>query len=119
MIRVKRVYERFDEADGYRVLVDRLWPRGVKKEEARLERWMRDIAPSDALRREFRHEPEKWAEFKRRYFKELDDNQGPVEEIMQLARSGTVTLVYSAANTDLNNAVALKEYLATKLGEPE
>ena len=111
MIRVKRIYDRVDEADGYRILVDRLWPRGMKKEKASIDLWMKEIAPSDALRRDYRHEPEKWDEFKRLYFKELDEKKVAVEEMVRMAEQGTVTLLYSAANTQLNNAVALKEYL--------
>ncbi len=116
MIRVKRIYDQFDEADGYRILVDRLWPRGMKKEEARIDLWMKEIAPSDTLRRDFRHEPEKWGEFRRLYFKELDEKKGPVQEMLRMAEKGTITLLYSARNTELNNAVALKEYLDERTG---
>ena len=116
MIRVKRIYDPFDEADGYRILVDRLWPRGIKKEAARIDVWMREISPSDALRKEFRHEPDTWDEFRRRYFQELDGKREAVEEMERIARQRTVTLLYSARNTEMNNAIALKEYLDRRMG---
>ena len=108
MIRVKRVYEPIDKDDGIRVLVDRLWPRGVSKDKVDL--WLRDIAPSDELRRWFNHDPAKWEEFKRRYFEELGRNP-KVKVLLQLIKEGNnVTLLY-AAKSPYNNAVALKEYL--------
>lgn len=113
MIKIKRVYDPVDPGDGVRVLVDRLWPRGVSKDKVDL--WLRDVAPSDELRRWFNHDPNKWEEFKRRYFQELDGNP-KVEELLELIRRGRdVTLLY-AAKSPYNNAVALKEYLERRLG---
>jgi uncharacterized protein YeaO (DUF488 family) len=112
VIRVKRVYDEREESDGYRILVDRLWPRGIKKEKAAIDLWMRDIAPSDALRKSFGHDPDRWDEFKRRYFKELDEKGAVVRETRRMAEQGTITLLFSAKNRELNNAVALKEYLS-------
>lgn len=114
-IKVKRAYEPATAEDGTRYLVERLWPRGVKKEALQVEAWLKDVAPSDQLRRWFGHEPEKWAEFRRRYSKELDKNSDAWEPLRDAARSGMVTLVYSARDTEHNNAVALKEYLEAHL----
>ncbi|WP_048057737.1 DUF488 domain-containing protein [Metallosphaera cuprina] len=108
MIKLKRVYEPVDKDDGIRVLVDRLWPRGVSK--SKVDVWLKDVAPSEDLRRWFNHDPSKWEEFKRRYFDELDKNP-KIEILLQLIRKNTnVTLVY-ASKSPYNNAVALKEYL--------
>jgi uncharacterized protein YeaO (DUF488 family) len=110
-IRLKRVYDPPSSADGLRVLVDRLWPRGMKKEEAALDRWDRDIAPSNELRKELGHDHARWDEFRARYFAELDANPEPVEQLAREARKGTVTLLFAARDTEKNNAVALREYL--------
>ena len=110
-VRVKRIYEPAEEADGYRVLVDRLWPRGVSKDGASLDAWMREIAPSAELRRWFGHDVSRWREFKRRYAGELDTRQDLVAEILSLAKQRPVTLLYSARDTDHNQAVALARYL--------
>ena len=108
MIKVKRVYEPIDKDDGIRVLVDRLWPRGISKDK--IDIWLKDIAPSEDLRKWFNHDPSKWEEFKRKYFEELDKNP-KIEILLQLIRKGNhVTLVY-ASKSPYNNAVALKEYL--------
>ena len=108
MLKVKRVYEPIEEDDGTRVLVDRLWPRGVGKEK--VDMWLRDVAPSDELRRWFNHDPAKWEEFKRRYFEELKNNP-KIQELLQLIKKGgNITLLY-ATKSPYNNAVALKEYL--------
>ena len=115
MIRVKRVYEPSDSGDGTRFLVERLWPRGMKKESLHMEAWLKDVAPSDSLRRWFGHDPEKWIEFKDRYFIELDGEPDAMEPIVEAARRGNVTLLYSAHDTEHNNAVALKEYLSKRL----
>ncbi|MFQ5848592.1 MAG: DUF488 domain-containing protein [Candidatus Methylomirabilales bacterium] len=109
MIRIKRVYEPPDPSDGFRVLVDRLWPRGLAKEKARIDKWQKDLAPSDALRRWFGHDPRKWEEFKRRYRQELGRKTEELKELAGHARHGTVTLLYAARDEDHNNAVALKE----------
>lgn len=112
-LRIKRAYEPPSPGDGVRILVDRLWPRGVKKENARIDEWMKDIAPGDALRRWFGHDAEKWAEFKRRYAEELTRPaaQAGIESIRDLAAKKTVTLVYAASDESHNNAVALSEFL--------
>jgi len=110
-IRLKRVYDSPSPSDGVRVLVDRLWPRGMKKEDAALDRWDRDIAPSNELRKEFGHDHSRWDEFKARYFAELDANPEPVKRLGREARKGTLTLLYAARDTEKNNAVALREYL--------
>ena len=110
-IAVKRAYEAPDKADGQRVLVDRIWPRGVRKEDAELTLWLKEIAPSDELRKWFGHEPERWAEFQERYRAELDGNGEAVAELRGLLRDGRVTLLYGAHDEAHNNAVALAEYL--------
>ena len=111
MIQIKRAYEKPEESDGYRVLVDRLWPRGVKKEDARLDEWVREVAPSDELRKELHGDPGRWEEFRKRYFEELDGRAGLVAGLRKRAAEGTLTLVYAARNEERNNAVALKDYL--------
>jgi uncharacterized protein YeaO (DUF488 family) len=93
--------------------VDRLWPRGRKKEDARIDLWLKDIAPSDGLRKWFGHDPERWQEFRRRYRKELGEKADLVRELSKEARKGTVTLLYSAKDTEHNNAVVLKEVIAS------
>ena len=110
-IQLKRVYHAASQGDGYRLLVDRIWPRGLGKEEARIDDWMKEIAPSTTLRKWFGHEPVKWEEFRRRYFAELSDHPELVERLVAIARSGTLTLVYSARDEEHNNAVALREFL--------
>ncbi len=112
---VKRIYEDRSPQDGYRILVDRLWPRGIKKEKANIDLWLKEIAPSDSLRKWFNHEPEKWEEFKRRYFKELEQKQDLVEILAEHAKKGKVTFLFSAKNETCNNAVALKEYFLSHL----
>lgn len=113
MIRIKRIYEPAEPTDGVRFLVDRLWPRGVSKERASINEWMKDLAPGDELRRQFHHQPEKWDEFRQRYFEELaSPGKKPlVDKMLGLARKGTVTLVYAAREPEHNNAVALREFL--------
>jgi uncharacterized protein YeaO (DUF488 family) len=114
MIKIKRVYEPADRNDGFRILVDRLWPRGMGKDKARVDLWLRDIAPSDALRKWFGHDPEKWDEFQRRYLKELKGKQEHVDLIKEKVRLGVVTLLYGTKEEKYNNAAALKEYLETE-----
>jgi uncharacterized protein YeaO (DUF488 family) len=111
MIAVKRVYEPVGERDGTRILVERLWPRGVRKDALLLDAWLKDVAPSTALRRWFGHDPARWQEFCARYAAELDARPEAWAPIVQADRSGTVTLLYSAHDTQHNNAVALKAYL--------
>ncbi len=110
-IKLKRAYEPPEKADGARILVDRLWPRGVSKSSARIDLWLKDIAPSDALRKWFGHDPAKWSEFRKRYTRELARNPETAAQLKQFVSKGTVTLVYGAKDERHNNAVALKEYL--------
>jgi len=110
-IMTKRVYDNASASDGFRILVDRLWPRGLKKEEAGIDVWLKDVAPSDGLRKWYNHDPERWNEFKKRYFEELSSNPAPVKEIACRAAKGKVTLLYGAKDEEHNNAHALKEYL--------
>jgi uncharacterized protein YeaO (DUF488 family) len=115
MIRVKRVYEPVEKSDGARFLVDHLWPRGLKKEAVRVERWVKTVSPSNELRSWFGHEPAKWKEFQRRYFAELNEQPENWETLLEAAHEKDITLVYSARDTEHNNAVALKSYLEKKL----
>jgi uncharacterized protein YeaO (DUF488 family) len=115
MIHVKRAYEAANREDGMRFLVERLWPRGIKKENLVLDDWLKEVAPSTDLRRWFNHDSEKWDEFRRRYFAELVQHPKPLQLLLAAARRGRVTLVYSARDTEHNNAVALKEYLQKRL----
>jgi uncharacterized protein YeaO (DUF488 family) len=114
MLRLKRAYEPVSRADGMRVLVERLWPRGVSKAELHLDGWIKDVAPSTELRRWFSHDPEKWPEFRARYFRELDSRPESWRPLLSAVRRRTVTLVYSSHDEEHNNAVALKDYLQTK-----
>jgi uncharacterized protein YeaO (DUF488 family) len=111
VIKLKRAYEVPESGDGFRVLVDRLWPRGVSKSAARIDLWLKGIGPSTALRKWFGHDPSKWTTFRDRYFQELDENPEAVEQLMEHMQHGTVTLVYGAKDQERNDAVALKEYL--------
>jgi uncharacterized protein YeaO (DUF488 family) len=112
MITVKRAYEPVSRADGIRLLVERLWPRGVAKDALKLDDWLRDVGPSTGLRKWFGHDPTKWDEFRRRYVRELDSRPDAWKPIVSAARrGGTVTLVYSSHDTQHNNAVALRDYL--------
>jgi uncharacterized protein YeaO (DUF488 family) len=113
-VRLKRVYEPASKDDGCRVLVDRIWPRGVRKEEVQIDVWLKEVAPSTALRKWFGHEPARWEEFEKRYFAELNAHPQDVEELVRLAKRGLVTLVYGAKDETHNNAVALKEYLGQR-----
>jgi len=115
MIRVKRAYDPPAPEDGKRFLVDRLWPRGVKKEALKLDGWLKDVAPSDALRRWFGHDPAKWEEFQRRYFAELEAKPESWRPLLEAARAGNVTLLFSARDEAHNNAVALKAFLEVRL----
>lgn len=117
MIQVKRVYEPTTTDDGARFLVDRLWPRGVKRNALHLDGWLNDVAPSDGLRRWFAHDPKKWEEFRRRYSAELDRMPETWRALLDAARAGTVTLLFGARDSQHNNAVALKGYLDVKLKE--
>lgn len=114
MIKLKRIYEEPEEGDGFRILVDRLWPRGLSKERAKVDIWLKDVAPSDALRRWFAHDLRKWGEFRRRYFEELEDKKEQINLILTKARETDVTLLYGAKEQRFNNAAALKEYIERK-----
>ncbi|HQZ82610.1 MAG TPA: DUF488 family protein [Pyrinomonadaceae bacterium] len=108
---MKRAYEEPAATDGKRILIDRLWPRGISKEKARIDLWMKEIAPSTELRKWFGHDPEKWKEFQTRYKRELHENAELVDSIREMALAETVTLVYSAKDEAHNDAVVLLEYL--------
>jgi uncharacterized protein YeaO (DUF488 family) len=108
-VRLKRAYEPAASSDGYRVLVDRLWPRGVSRERARLDEWDRELPPSAELRKWFGHQPERFAEFRRRYLDELSQHRERIAELRRRARQGTLTLVYSARDAEHNDAVVLAE----------
>lgn len=116
-IRIKRIYDPPSQEDGFRVLVDRLWPRGVKKEDAALYAWRKDVAPSDKLRRWFGHDPHRWEEFQRRYEAELEANHEGVQWLLDLARKGRLTLCYGARDPLHNQAVVLREFLLRKAAE--
>lgn len=114
-IRIKRAYLPADPADGSRVLVDRVWPRGVSRDRLDLHTWLPVVAPGTALRKWFGHDPAKWPEFKRRYFDELRAHEEAVDGLVALARRGTLTLVFGARDERYNNAAALREYLDHEL----
>jgi uncharacterized protein YeaO (DUF488 family) len=111
VIQVKRVYEAAEPQDGARFLVERLWPRGMKKESLQMDGWLKEVAPSTALRQWFGHDPARWAEFQRRYTAELDAAPDAWAPLVAAARHGTVTLLYSARDTEHNAALALRDYL--------
>lgn len=111
MLQVKRVYEERSGSDGVRILVDRLWPRGISKEKAGIDLWMKELAPSDELRRWFGHDPSRWEEFKTRYRKELAEKVKLISILRDMDRKGTVTLIYAAKDIHHNNAEVLKEVI--------
>jgi uncharacterized protein YeaO (DUF488 family) len=110
-IKLKRAYDPPESTDGTRILVDRLWPRGVKKENAAIDEWMKDIAPSDDLRKWFGHDPERWEEFCERYAEEVSQHSEQLRQLRELAHKGSITLVYSAHDEAHNNAVALRNLI--------
>jgi uncharacterized protein YeaO (DUF488 family) len=114
MIKLKRAYDAVSATDGKRLLVERLWPRGLSKDKLKLDGWIRDVAPTTELRKWFGHDPAKWRQFRTRYFRELNSRPDSWRSIVSLARRGTVTLVYSSHDEEHNNAVALREYLQLK-----
>ncbi|HXE96119.1 MAG TPA: DUF488 family protein [Dongiaceae bacterium] len=116
MIQIKRVYEPPDSHDGRRFLVERLWPRGMKKENLAMEGWLKDVAPSAALRQWFGHDPAKWEIFRQRYSAELENNPAALAPLLDAARQGTVTLLYSAHDREHNSALLLKSFLDERLG---
>ncbi|HTP00848.1 MAG TPA: DUF488 domain-containing protein [Anaerolineales bacterium] len=110
-IQIKRAYEPPSSSDGTRILVDRLWPRGISKEKLKLDEWMKEVSPSNELRKEFHHDASRWQEFQKRYAVELDRQPDLIAELRKKARRGKVTLVYAAQDEVHNNAAALKKYL--------
>jgi uncharacterized protein YeaO (DUF488 family) len=115
MLKLKRAYEPESRSDGTRLLVERLWPRGLSKATLRIDAWLKDAGPSTELRQWFNHDPDKWPAFRVRYFRELDSRPEAWRPIVTAARRGAVTLVYSSRDTEHNNAVALKDYLRPKI----
>ena len=110
-IKIKRIYEQADSEDGFRILVDRLWPRGLSKTDAKIDLWLKSVAPSNDLRRWYNHDHDKWPEFKKRYFSELASNEGSVKELLAHLKGGRVSFLYSSKEPDYNNAVALRDYI--------
>jgi uncharacterized protein YeaO (DUF488 family) len=110
-VRVKRVYEPAERSDGYKILIDRLWPRGISHERARLDAWERDLAPSAALRTWFGHQPDLFDEFRRRYISELREHRSLISPLRQRARHGTLTLLYAARDTEHNDAIVLADVI--------
>lgn len=115
-VRIKRIYDAPADDDGYRVLVDRIWPRGLAKSEARVDRWLKEIAPSTELRRWFGHDPSRWDEFRGRYRAELEESAALVNELAEKARSTPLTLLFGARDQQHNQAVVLREWLEERLG---
>lgn len=115
MIRIKRSYEPVDEQDGARFLIDRLWPRGIAKKDFQLTAWMKEVAPSQALRQWFHHDTDRWEEFRKRYLVELEQKPETWQPILQAARLGNVTLLFSARDREHNNALILKEFLEERM----
>lgn len=115
MIAIKRIYDDPSQDDGHRVLVDRLWPRGVKKEDAHLDIWLKEVAPSNDLRKWYGHDSARWEEFKKRYFEELKEHEEEIEGLLAKAEGDRLTLLYAAKDEKCNNATALKEYLRKKM----
>ena len=114
MIALKRAYDSVSRTDGRRFLVERLWPRGVSRAKLHVDAWLKEVGPTTELRRWFNHDPAKWSEFRRRYFRELDSRPEAWQPIVSATRHGRVTLVYSSHDTEHNNAVALRQYLQAK-----
>jgi len=115
MIKTKRVYEKAETGDGGRFLVDRLWPRGVKKSALAIEAWLKEVAPSDELRHWYHHDADRWKEFRRRYFAELREHPETWHPLVAAARSGPITLLYSAREANHNNAVALRQFISRRV----
>jgi uncharacterized protein YeaO (DUF488 family) len=115
MIKIKRTYDKPETEDGFRILVDRIWPRGLKKTDVQMDLWQKDIAPSSPLRKWFKHDESKWNEFKNRYYQELKNKKDSIGLLLDKTQKGTITLLYSSKEDKYNNAIALKEYLEAKL----
>jgi uncharacterized protein YeaO (DUF488 family) len=116
MLKIKRVYEDPKRDDGIRFLVERLWPRGIRKEELRMKAWLKEVSPSPDLRKWYSHDVTKWKEFQKRYRKELKSNVDAWQPILDAAKNGNVTLLYSAKDVEHNSALVLKEFLEERLG---
>ena len=116
MIKLKRAYEKPSRDDGLRILVERLWPRGLTKERAAVDLWLKEVAPSPELRKWFGHDPAKWEQFQKRYWKELEEKEEPVQLLKQKSKQDTVTLVYAARDEEHNGALALKRFLEGQPG---
>jgi uncharacterized protein YeaO (DUF488 family) len=114
-IQIKRVYEEPHDDDGYRILIDRLWPRGISKAGAQIHYWAKEVAPSAELRKWYRHEADKWEKFKRRYFAELDRRSNDVKKLVDLLQSGPCTFLFASKECELNNAHALRDYMLENL----
>jgi uncharacterized protein YeaO (DUF488 family) len=114
MIKTERIYNA-PTGSGFTILVDRLWPRGLKKDEVKVDLWLKEIAPSNELRKWFGHDPDKWNEFRKKFFQELDHKGELADQVIAKAREGDVILLYGAKDEEHNNAVALKEYIETKM----
>ncbi len=118
-VKIKRVYEKYDVIDGMRILIDRLWPRGVRHDGSKVDLWLKDVAPSTELRKWFSHDPKKWVEFQKRYIKELDGNPA-LDKLIGIARQNdTITLLYATADTSHNSAIILKQVLESRLSRAE
>ena len=115
VLKLKRVYENSERSDGARFLVERLWPRGMKKAQLKLDAWLKDVAPSDSLRRWFGHDPLKWNEFQKKYRAELSDNPDAWKPILEAAKRGNVTLLYSSRDREHNNALVLRSFLEERI----
>lgn len=115
MIKLKRIYEQSSKNDGFRILVDRLWPRGVSKEDAEIDLWLKEIAPGDELRKWYSHDMNRWEQFRESYMEELNNMSGQIDKIKEIEKEhGTITLLYSAKDESHNNAVVLREFLENK-----
>ena len=115
MIKTRRIYNKPEGDDGFRILLDRIWPLGIKKYDIKIDLWQKDIVPSASLRKWFNHDQRKWDEFKSNYYEELKDKQEIVKLLLEKAEKGTITLLYSSKEEKYNNAIALKEFLQSKL----
>jgi uncharacterized protein YeaO (DUF488 family) len=113
-ILLKRAYEKAEAEDGKRILVERLWPRGLKKQDAKIDEWLKDVAPSTKLRKWYSHDPAKWAKFKEKYSKELEDKGALLSKLASESTKGNITFIFGSKEEKLNNAAALKEYIETK-----
>lgn len=116
-VQVKRIYEPHSSGDGYRILVDRLWPRGIRKDAELVDLWLKKVAPSTELRKWFQHDPQRWDAFKLHYYKELDKNEGNLQPLLSAIQEHDVTLLYSARDKQHNQAVALLDYILSRWNE--